>query len=78
VIEVLDAHLASRDFVAADRPTIADLSLCGYLFWPDQIGMDPDAYPNIQAWLGRIAALPGDKRFEALMPGGIDPATATA
>jgi glutathione S-transferase len=47
--KVLDAHLASRDFVAADRPTIADLSLCGYLFWPEQIGMDPDAYPNIQA-----------------------------
>lgn len=76
--KVLDAHLASRDFVVADRPTIADLSLCGYLFWPGQIGMDPDAYPNIQAWLGRIAALPRYKRPEDLMPSGMDPATATA
>ncbi|MEZ5871625.1 MAG: hypothetical protein R3D32_07205 [Nitratireductor sp.] len=32
--------------VAADRPTIADFSLCGgYLFWPEQIGADDD-YPN--------------------------------
>jgi glutathione S-transferase len=39
--KVLDAHLKGRDFVVAGHPTIADLSLCGYLFWPDQIGMDP-------------------------------------
>ena len=76
--KVLETHLASRDFVATDHPTIADLSLCGYLFWPDQIGMDPTAYPNITAWLDRIAALPGYKRPEELMPSGIDPATATA
>jgi len=76
--KVLDTHLATRDFVAAGHPTIADLSICGYLFWPDQIGMDPGAYPNIEAWLGRIAGLPGYKRPEDLMPSGIDPATATA
>jgi glutathione S-transferase len=34
------ASQGRRDFVVAGRPTIADLSLCGYLFWPDQIGMD--------------------------------------
>ncbi|MCY0093388.1 glutathione S-transferase family protein [Hoeflea ulvae] len=76
--KVLEAHLGNRDFVAGGHPTIADLSLCGYLFWPDQIGMDPQSYPNIAAWLDRIAALPGYKRPEELMPSGIDPATATA
>ena len=76
--KVLEAHLADRDFVAAGHPTIADLSLCGYLFWPDQIGMDRADYPNIAAWLARIAALPGYKRPEELMPSGMDPATATA
>ncbi|MBV6651189.1 MAG: glutathione S-transferase, partial [Hoeflea sp.] len=60
------------------HPTIADLSICGYLFWPDQIGMELSAYPNIAAWLDRIAALPGYKRPEDLMPSGKDPATATA
>ncbi|MDF1608780.1 glutathione S-transferase family protein [Hoeflea sp. YIM 152468] len=76
--KVLEAHLADRDFVASGHPTIADLSLCGYLFWPDQIGMNPEAYPNIAAWLDRIAALPGYKRPEDLMPSGLNPATATA
>ena len=55
---VLDAHLAGRAFVVADRATIADLSLCGYLFWPDEIGVDWAAYPGIAAWLDRIRALP--------------------
>ncbi|MBU4531215.1 MAG: glutathione S-transferase family protein [Hoeflea sp.] len=76
--KVLEAHMANRDFVATGHPTIADLSLCGYLFWPEQIGMDPHAYPNITAWLDRISALPGYKRPEDLMPSGIDPTTATA
>src|SRR5947199_9458386 len=30
---ILDAHLTGRRFAVADRPTIADLSMCGYLFW---------------------------------------------
>lgn len=76
--KVLDKHLAGHEFVACDRPTIADFSICGYLFWPDQIGMDAAQYPHIQAWLGRIAALPGYKRPEELMPSGLDPETATA
>ena len=76
--KVLDAHLGGRDFVVSGHPTIADLSLCGYLFWPEQIGMDLTAYPNIAAWLDRVAALPGYKRPEELMPSGMDPSTATA
>jgi glutathione S-transferase len=40
--------------------------------------MDLNTYPNIAAWLDRIAALPGYKRPEDLMPSGMDPATATA
>ena len=35
---VLDAHLTGRRYVAVDRLTIADLSLCGYLFFDDEIG----------------------------------------
>jgi len=66
---VLDAHLGGRTFVVADRPTIADLSLCGYLFWPDEVGVDWASYPAIAAWLGRIAALPRWQHPYALMPG---------
>lgn len=68
--KVLETHLAGREWVAAPRPTIADLSLCGYLFWPDQIDMDRGEFPAISAWLERIAALPGWAAPEALMPSG--------
>ena len=71
---VLNVHLAGRSFVVGDRLTIADLSLCGYLFWPEEIGVDWNAYPNIRDWLARIAATPGFKLPYVLMPGHPRPA----
>lgn len=69
-LAVLDAHLATNDFAVANRPTIADISMCGYLFWPDEIGLSwTDEFPNIGRWLERIAALPGCVHPYALMPG---------
>ena len=67
--KVLDTHLAGRDFVVAGKPTIADLSLCGYLFWPEEIGIDFTPYNNINRWLSHIKALPGWKPPYDLMPG---------
>lgn len=64
----LEAHTASQRFLAGGEPTIADISCCAYVFWLDQAGLDPAAYPNIQAWLGRIAALPGFKPAAELVP----------
>jgi glutathione S-transferase len=66
---VLDAHLAERAFALGARPTIADFSLCGYLFWPEEIGVDWADFPNIGAWLDRIRALPGWLHPYELMPG---------
>jgi len=68
-MKVLNDHLADRDFVIGDRLTIADLSLCGYLFWPEEIGVDWAEYPNIAAWLDRIRAQPGWQHPYDLMPG---------
>jgi glutathione S-transferase len=76
--DVLNAHLAGRDWLAAGRPTIADLSLCGYLFWPEHFGIDWADYPNIAAWLSRIRALDGWAMPEDLMPSGQEPEAATA
>lgn len=67
--DVLEAHLGGRHYVAADRLTIADLSLCGYLFFDDEIGVDWAAYPGIRAWLARIQSEPGWAHPYALMPG---------
>ena len=65
----LNAHLQGRRYVAADRLTIADLSLCGYLFWPEELGVDWDAYPHLRDWLERIRAEPRWVHPYALMPG---------
>lgn len=70
-LKVLDAHMTGRDWVVGNRPTIADLSLCAYQFWPREIGYDPDDYPAVKAWLERLAALPGWKRAEDIMPDGM-------
>ncbi len=66
---VLDAHLAGRRYVVGDRLTIADLSLCGYLFFADEIGVDWVAYPGIQRWLERIQSEPRWAHPYKLMPG---------
>jgi len=72
---VLDTHLAGREWIAADRCTIADLSICGYLFFDDEIGVDWGVeYPAVARWLDRLRALPRWKHPYALMPGHPRPA----
>ena len=39
-IGVLDRQLTGRDWVALDKPSIADLSICGYLWFNDEFGVD--------------------------------------
>jgi glutathione S-transferase len=65
---VLDAHLRSRRYVIGERLTYVDLSLCGYLFWPDEIGVDWNDYPGIREWLARIRAEPRWRAPYDLMP----------
>ena len=67
---ILDDHLATNDFALGARPTIADISMCGYLFWPDEIGISwTGEFQHIGRWLDRIAALPGCVHPYKLMPG---------
>jgi glutathione S-transferase len=68
-LKVLDGRLASRAFVIGAQPTIADISLCSYLYWNDEYGVAWDAYPHVGAWLERIRALPGWVHPYELMPG---------
>ena len=67
-LKTLNQRLADRDWVASDRCSIADLSICGYLFWPDEAGLDMDRIPNVAAWLERIRALPNWAAPEDILP----------
>ena len=58
-LELLDEHLAGRRFVAADEPTIADISLFGYTHVAGDAGFDVADYPAVGEWLQRIMRLPG-------------------
>lgn len=68
---ILDKRLAKSGYVVGDHPTIADISLVAYMYYPpDEFGFDiARTYPNIATWLDRIKALPGWKHPYDLMPG---------
>lgn len=67
---IADKHLARQPFMVGDRPTIADISMAGYMFFPvAEHGYDLAAsHPAIDAWRQRLAALPGWKGPYELMP----------
>ncbi len=67
--QTLNAHLDGRDWIVGDGPTVADISCCGYLYYPEPFGFDRKAWPNIDRWLDGIAVLPGWKHPYDLMPG---------
>jgi glutathione S-transferase len=66
---ILNRHLEGRRFTLFERPTIVDLSMCGYLYWPDEFGLSWAEHPQIAAWLERIKELPGWEHPYRLMPG---------
>lgn len=68
-LKILDNHLADRQFTVGNRPTIADLSMCGYLYYTDEIGVDLNDYPNVNRWLQDIKALDRWVHPYELMPG---------
>jgi len=66
---VLNAHLERRKYVVGERLTIADISLVGYLYFDDEIGVDWSTYPAMRDWLARIRSEPRWVHPYELMPG---------
>lgn len=58
---IVDRHLAASPFVAGSEPTIADFSMSGYLFYPEEESGYAIAprFPHVAAWVDRLRALPG-------------------
>lgn len=67
--QVLNDHLANRSWIVGDGVTNADLSCCGYLYYPEPFGFDRADWPHIDAWLTRLSEVPGWKSPYDLMPG---------
>ena len=58
-LDALERGLEGRDFLVADRYSVADISLYGYTHVAAEGGFDLAPYPAIRAWLARVAAQPG-------------------
>ncbi|UWR04163.1 glutathione S-transferase [Ruegeria conchae] len=67
--QTLNAHLDGRDWIVGNGVTNADISCCGYLYYPEPFGFDRADWPNIDAWLTRLSEQPGWKHPYDLMPG---------
>ncbi|MDA7964962.1 glutathione S-transferase family protein [Ruegeria sp.] len=67
--DILNTHLDGRDWIVGNGVTNADLSCCGYLYYPEPFGFDRADWPHIDAWLTRLSEQPGWKHPYDLMPG---------
>ena len=59
LLAFMDGHLATRRFLAAEHPTIADLACYAYTAHAPEGGVSLEPYPAVRAWLVRVEALPG-------------------
>lgn len=68
---IVNKRLEKAPFLVGDRPTIADVSMTAYLYYPaEEFGFDiANDYPAIAAWLARMSALPGWAHPYDIMPG---------
>ena len=62
-LNVMEQHLAKRDYFVGERYSIADIALFAYTHQADIGGLDLSRYPAIQAWMRRIVSQP---RFVAM------------
>ena len=59
-LRLMDEHLAGRDWLVGDALSLADIALYAYTHVAEEGGGFRLAdYPNVQAWLARVAATPG-------------------
>ena len=59
LLKRVEAHLADREWLVGDHPTIADVSFYSYVARAPEGNVDLSAYPRVNALLRRIEALPG-------------------
>ena len=70
-LAILDQRLSHSPYLLGAEPTIADVSLTSYLYYPpEEFGFDiASQHKNIGAWLDRIKTLPRWAHPYDLMPG---------
>ncbi len=59
ILQLIDQHLLSHNWLAANRPTIAECAVVPYLALAHEGNVDISQYSNIVKWLNRVTDLPG-------------------
>jgi glutathione S-transferase len=58
-LALMDEHLAGREWLVDDEPSLADIALYAYTHVCEAGGFRLHDYPSVCAWLDRVASLPG-------------------
>ena len=58
-LDVLEQGLIGREYLVANRYTLADIGLYAYTHVAEEGGFPLERYPAIRSWCARIAARPG-------------------
>jgi glutathione S-transferase len=69
LLATIDRELQQRSFLAADRPTIADIAAYSYIAHAPEGNVDLGAYASVNDWLKRIERLPGFVPMQATKAG---------
>ncbi|KZD24677.1 glutathione S-transferase family protein [Tardiphaga robiniae] len=59
LLALVEAHLANREWLVGNGPTIADVALYSYIASAPEGNVDLSGYPKVNAFLRRTEALPG-------------------
>lgn len=63
-LQLMDEHLAGRDWLVGSHMTLADICLYAYTHVAEEEEFGLKARPNLSAWLARVAAQPGYIGFD--------------
>jgi glutathione S-transferase len=64
-LDAMERHLGGREFLVAERYTIADISLYAYTHVAHEGEFDLEPYAAVRGWLERVATRPGHVTIDA-------------
>ncbi len=65
-LRFMDDALVDRNWLAAERPTVADIACFPYVALAHEGRVALDAYPNILRWVDRVGSIPGFVGMEGI------------
>jgi glutathione S-transferase len=67
-LKVLDDHLAGKNWLVGNGPTIADIDIYGVIEYAAAGGFNLAQYANVSAWIARFKALKGFGTPDHILP----------